>query len=216
MSAQDPSMMGYVYIIAGIALSIMGFVVYLMMRDQQEQRDNGATDVAEPATKEEEKSTPSATHEMGKIVGTPQRALLLHQDSSGKLIIEVDGKVYRNAKALRESSDWPLAENLSSELRNWLAASRQPAVKHPPKRSPPSAKESYAPESPNMVEEINDILVQRSGGLPEAYRGVRLIEGLDGNIKVMVGVEAFLLDEVPYEEVRTLISEAVSDWEKRN
>lgn len=215
MSAQDPSMMGYIYIIAGVALGILGFVVYLMMRDQQELKDNGAKEAAEPAAEEEEKLIPGPMREREIPLNLPPRALLLHQDASGKLIIEVDGKVYRDAQALRASPDWPLAENLCSELRNWLAATRQPVAQPQPKRSQPPAKEKYAPESPNMVEEINDILLKRSQGLPEKYRGVRLIEGLDGSIKVLVGVESFLLDEVPFEEVRMLISQAVSDWEQR-
>jgi hypothetical protein len=44
-------------------------------------------------------------------------------------------------------------------------------------------------------------------------REIKLVEGLIGELEVRVGVEKFPIDEVPYNNVRELIQDAVSQWE---
>ena len=44
-------------------------------------------------------------------------------------------------------------------------------------------------------------------------RKIELVEGLLGALEVRVGAEKFPIDEVPYENVRDLIQNSVSQWE---
>lgn len=66
----------------------------------------------------------------------------------------------------------------------------------------------------NVVAQINDILQENLESTPLKQRGIRLVEQPDHSMVVMVGLEKYdSVDDVPEEEVRTVIRQAVSQWE---
>ncbi len=73
--------------------------------------------------------------------------------------------------------------------------------------------ESYLQRSQSMIEQINEVLRQKLAERESGPRAVRLAEGLGGGIRVYVGVESYSIDEVPDEEVRAIIRQAVKEWE---
>lgn len=73
--------------------------------------------------------------------------------------------------------------------------------------------ESKTP-SLNVVAQINAILQENLEETPLKQRGIRLEEQSDHSMVVMVGLDKYdSVDEVPDEEVRMVIRQAVSQWE---
>jgi hypothetical protein len=68
----------------------------------------------------------------------------------------------------------------------------------------------------NVVAQINAILQENMEGTPLKQRGILLMEQSDHSMVVMVGLDKFNnVDEVPDEQVRMAIRQAVSQWEDR-
>jgi hypothetical protein len=65
-----------------------------------------------------------------------------------------------------------------------------------------------------MIVQINEIIDKKVATLEGEERDIKLVEGAIGALEVRVGVEKFPIDEVPYANVRDLIQDAVSQWEK--
>jgi len=68
----------------------------------------------------------------------------------------------------------------------------------------------------NVVAQINAILQENLDGTPIKQRGILLMEQSDHSMVVMVGLDKYnSVDEVPDEEIRMAIRQAVSQWEDR-
>ena len=138
-------------------------------------------------------------------------ATLLRDEVTGGLVIRVGEREYRSAAEVSVSGDQPRMEYTLAELNRWFggAGAEGPRPKKDEEKAvkPPAGKLS-------MVEQINQILDRNLAEEPGSRRGVRLVEGPAGSIRVYLGVEGYdAIDDVPDPEVRRLIREAVSEWE---
>jgi hypothetical protein len=64
-----------------------------------------------------------------------------------------------------------------------------------------------------MVEQISQILEAKLTAQSASSRGVRLVEGPGGVVRVYIGVQSYGLEEVPDPAIRAAIREAVAEWE---
>jgi len=98
-----------------------------------------------------------------------------------------------------------------AELNRWFGGAGAEELR--PKKDEEKAVKPPAGKL-SMVEQINQILDRNLAEEPGSRRGVRLVDGPAGSIRVYLGVEGFdAIDDVPDPEVRRLIREAVSEWE---
>ena len=149
---------------------------------------------------------PSAT--MPAAVDRP--AVLVDRDhSTNRLMIKVDDRVYHSMEQLQESDDWPEVTDLFSDLLAWM-------IKGESTTSDVKNEYEDQPGKPgSMVQQINSILGEKMTDLDSGRQAVRLMEGVGGSIRVYIGVESYSIDEVPDEEVKALIRQAVAEWEDR-
>lgn len=139
-------------------------------------------------------------------------ASLFRDESSGGLVICIDDREYRSAADLMLSKDRQRMEHTAAELNRWLGmAAAEAAV---PMEMPGKSAAKPAPRPVSMVEQINKILDRKLAGASGGPRGVRLAEGSGGSLRVYVGVDGYnAIDDVPDEEARRMIREAVAEWE---
>ena len=77
-----------------------------------------------------------------------------------------------------------------------------------------SKQVSKAPKS--IVAQIDEILQEKLEGSPLEKRGIRLMELPGKGMVVLVGLDQYEgVDEVPDEEIRTIIRSSAKDWENR-
>ena len=68
----------------------------------------------------------------------------------------------------------------------------------------------------SIAGQIDDVLQEKLAGTPLEKRGIHLVDLPDQSVGVTIGLDKFEgVDNVPDEEVRGLIREAVSEWERR-
>jgi hypothetical protein len=132
---------------------------------------------------------------------------LLRDEVTGQLALQVGQTVYQDPQTLRESSDWTRVEFAARDLARWVEGSA------PLPRRPEERRAEETPKSGSMVEQINRILEAKLTAQSSAGRGVRLIEGPGGSVRVFIGVQSYALDEVPDEAISGAIREAVAEWE---
>jgi len=146
---------------------------------------------------------------------------------TGKLIISVGDRDYTSVSMLEESSDWPIVSNSLNEVAAWFQEA-EPEVQDKasdfsiPDRPIPllnrnkrKKKTEPAPQPRSMIAEINDIIQEKIRISGETHLSVRLIEGLNGEIKALIGVESFPLEDVPDPQIKEFIRECVSEWERK-
>jgi hypothetical protein len=136
-------------------------------------------------------------------------ATILRNPETGQVILQVEGKPFISAQALKDSSVWPEVESALSELIRWLAEASEP------QEIGGGAGPGKAPKPKSMIDEINEILRGMGQEASGKLRGVRLVEGTAGSVRVYVGIENYVLEDVPDPEVRRLIRQAVQEWEAR-
>ena len=148
----------------------------------------------------------------------------------------MDGKRVDNKEALQPEQRQRLF-NLVLDLRPWLEAARAaapvPGVVPPlvqQRTSEPGAvvqpvqtkndkntaagEETAPPILESIIEQIDKVL-QAKLASPFKDRGIRLIEGPGGIVIVKDGLNRYEgVDTVPDPQVKTLIQQAVADWEK--
>lgn len=134
-------------------------------------------------------------------------ATLLRDDVTGQLIVKVGDTEYRNPDDLRASNDWTRVEFAASDLQAWIIkdAPSQPRVELEP--------EPVEPKPTSMIEQINVILQEKIESSDRSHLGVRLLESPSGAARVLIGVQSYDLADVPDEDIRQLIQEAVAIWE---
>lgn len=144
----------------------------------------------------------------------PAQATLQRDLQSGRLVIQVDDSTYRSIEALRESDDWPRVDHLFSDLLAWLY--KVEALDRAREESTQTVEQPPKPAAPmSMVEQINEILSAKLEEQPGTTPAVHLLEGPGGSIRVYIGVNSYAIEEVPDDNVRKLIRQAVTEWESR-
>jgi hypothetical protein len=228
MNLSDSALLGYVSILVGLALGLMGIAVLVNLREEGRQEEGSQEPELplEEAEKEEElrgeeehraerELLPASSdlEEVQAPVGERERITLSRSKLSGRLHIEVEGRRYRSAEEMQSSSDWALAEVIYQEWRGWFSPDPESDTAAD-SEAPTESQRAVEPQTPTMIEAINLVLRRKLEAAEGETRGIHLQEGPGGTVKVYIGVESFPIDEVPYEEVRQIIAEAVEEWEK--
>lgn len=260
MNPENASILGYVLLLVGVALTIIGYVVYLNLRgdkggansedDQDEaqvselesisdepeavseaddeaplQETNTSSSDVDDGDEPEEMEEPD---EEGDVKGAYEissmapkehelipAATLFREGVTGQIIVQVGERQYSDIKELKLSKDWDRIKSLSSDLTNWIeersasegSRTDREATEHE------QTQEAKGSVSDSMIFQINEIINQKVQMMDDEEREIKLVEGDIGSLEVRVGVEKFPIDEVPYENVRELIQEAVTQWE---
>ena len=135
-------------------------------------------------------------------------ATLLREEVTGELVVQVGDREYLNVSDLVSSVDMTRVEYAAADLAKWFS-------KTPHEQPAPELKEEPVVEKPQgMIEQINAILKEKLTDPTGSSAAVRLIEDPGGAIRVLVGVNSYNLDDVPDDEVKALIREAVNAWEE--
>jgi hypothetical protein len=159
-------------------------------------------EVAMPETPAEPSPAPQPEDRLFPVV------TLMRDDITGELALRVGNRTYRTVAELRDSTDLTRVEYAARDLTRWMEGKASPPQ---PKREDRPAE--AAPVGGTMVEQINRILERKLAGRPVADRAVRLVEGPGGSVRVYVGVHGYALDEVPEAAIRSIIRDAVAEWE---
>lgn len=260
MGPENASQMGYLLLLVGIALSIIGYVIYINIRgekgseaseevpvegDSAESKEMSpdwveslqgeggsstepisieamASEIPESAqlTPAEPDTTAQSEDEIKPALVSPSDpelipvASLFREGVSGQLVIKVGEKQYSNLETLKHSKDWPRVRSLATDLANWIEA--KPGSQTPSREgsAPAAPVEPSTADSDSMIAQINEIISRKVQSMHEEDREIRLVEGALGALEVRIGVEKYPIDEVPYTNVRDLIQEAVSHWER--
>jgi hypothetical protein len=134
-------------------------------------------------------------------------ATLMRDEVSGKLLVLVGGREYTTVEELRSSKDYSRVEYAAADLVQWLgtAAVRERASERGVKEEPKKPT--------SMVAQINDILQRKLVETSGTTRGIRLLEGPGGALRVYIGLASYSFEDVPDAEVKHMIREAVAEWE---
>jgi hypothetical protein len=192
----------------------MAFTAAERMTDQNYQMGVGTVSLSnsDQFDARENKITPPST----SVEGAEYQhiATFYREEKTGRLLIRIGDRKFSSPSELFNSPHWPQIERLSSELSAWLRSAQEQRPPRPisPPEPPSAPKTAAAPQS--MIGQINQILERKLAALGGEQRAVRLMEGPRGDVRVLVGVESYAINEVPYEEIRRLIREAVKEWEK--
>jgi len=136
-------------------------------------------------------------------------ARLLRDEVTGSLLIGVGTRLYRTADELRDSADWLRMESAARDLQVWFA-SRPRTMAVEERRSVEAVKRAGS-----MLDQINAILERKLALAPELPQGVRLAPSPEGGVRVLIGLQAYPLDQVPDAKINQLIRESVSEWENQ-
>lgn len=193
-------------LVFGLIFIAIGFSIGLLVSGRRQ-----------PAPGAEKEEKPAALIRRGS-------ALLWRDTLSQRLLVEMDGEVYRHPGEMSSEQRLRLA-HLVGEASAW--APRQPA--QPPPKASAAPPRSGLPESTAVEEketliktaaqqsiaaQIDEILQRKLAGTPLAERGIKIVELPNQGMVVLVGLEKFTdLTQVPEEEVRSVIAQAVAEWE---
>jgi cytoskeletal protein RodZ len=128
---------------------------------------------------------------------------VLRDQDSGSLVLRVGDKEFRTVEQMRDRSQREAIAAALDELVAWFAAAESAA-------SPDMGGETSAS---GMVQAIDAILQRTLESAAVSERGVRLVSDASGGVKVLIGVKSYELEEVPNQQIRDLIREAVAEWE---
>ena len=68
----------------------------------------------------------------------------------------------------------------------------------------------------SLAMQVDEVLQEKLRGTPLEIRGIKLVDGPTHDLLVQVGINKYTgIEEVPDEEVRAVIREAVAEWRKR-
>ncbi len=168
----------------------------------------------------------------------PPSLLRLFLDPDGKPNLELDGALLHPPLTAEQHKRLiahlnlirPWIENKGVPSAGPVASSARPVATPPPAAAvaprvpaptshPPSApKETALPEAAaplSIIAQVDQILQELLKNV-QSPQVVRLLEGPDGGIQVVVGLKLYRsVEEVPDPQVQQLIRQAVKEWEKR-
>ena len=131
---------------------------------------------------------------------------LLRDEEKGNLIVQVGDHEYHSSQDLHDSPDWNRVEHANTDLSVWLSSAQEQAVELKPVKQ--------VEQKPlNMVEQINQFLQRSLAEIEGEKRRIKLYEGPDESVRVLIENNSYAIDEVPDSDVSELIRKAVSEWE---
>ncbi len=158
----------------------------------------------------------------------PDDALHIWRDSQSKqIVLQIGERLYKSSDVM-STTEKKFLGGLIAYLQRWLGITppepeQQPAP--PPKAAEP-AQASVSPfvtepsEIPfsekSIVAQIDDILQEKIFDTPLKDKGIRLMENLDGSMRVLIGMDQYDdVSSIPDETIKAAIRAAVKDWEQR-
>jgi len=162
----------------------------------------------------------------------PGAVRVWHHEASHKMVAELEGKIVTLNEGLTPlqkerltAFSIDLAQLLSVDFEKLELSSKEktPAVPSPISLFTPanlvkgfSRTQLEVPETPtSLAGQINAVLQSRLVNTPFDKRGIRIVEGPDGNVVFQVGMDRYQsMDEIPDEEVRNVIRSAVEKWQE--
>ncbi len=229
-------MLGILLIIVGIAVSLIAVALVLNRRENRmaaelkleseaegdEEPSNGEEVGEQPTPEEDEEDRPSPEGdeedpqlEAGKLEALPDEtprerrlvAEIYREDVTGKLVVRSGDHEYRDGREIENEAERRRLAYAASDLADWFQGEFELGGR-------PAAISTQPASSPDrMLEEINEILQRSLAGTPD--RGVRLVPDAVTGVKVLIGVKSHEIEEVPDEEIKELIRQAVAEWEAR-
>jgi len=179
------------------------------------------------AEDEREESRPAAPQ------ARPGEVRVWHEGALSRLMTEMDGAVFSNAKELSAEQ----RQRLVRLLRDWaswleVAGGPRPQPVEPPRPAPVSAAwqptpaarpvapppslDGKPPAQASIVAQINDILQEMLESGSTKATGIRLAEDASRGVTVWVGLDHYnSIDSVADPEALALIRAAVAEWERR-
>ncbi|MBN1265601.1 MAG: hypothetical protein JXA25_08920 [Anaerolineales bacterium] len=163
----------------------------------------------------------------GSAAAVEQIAAIKRHPGTGRLILSVENREYSSLSELKESSDWHIVSGSLNELVAWiqqeipesLALSTELSLMEQPaplqKSKDRKKKPEVLPQPRSMVEQINDIIQEKIRISGKTHLSVRLIESRYGEVKALIGVESYPLEEIPDPQIKEFIRECVAEWERK-
>ncbi len=206
-----------------LVFALVGFLIGTLVGRWLERRSRPPAPVPAPVQVEIAAPKPSPAN--------GQEILRAGRNEAGEIWLEIDGQQLKDKSALQSAQQGRL-QSLLQELRPWIETgietsieTSQPAQPQPapvarpaPAAKVPPKQKKEAPAAPVMktiVEQINDVLQAKLANTIFKDRGIQLVDGSGGSVMVEEGLNSYEgIEAVPNEEIRSLIRQAVSDWEK--
>lgn len=228
----DQLVIGILLIIVGIAIGLIAVAVVLNRREDQlaaelDPETEDTVDDAAPESDEQDPVTeldegepdseidegePSEEADVGEEQAPPaplERQLIAEiyrEEVTGKLIVRAGDQEYLDGKQIENEADRRRLAYAASDLSDWFQGEFEYGG-----RSAAASSPQQAESSDQMLEEINEILQRSLASTPD--RGVRLFPDGVGGVKVMIGVKSYEVEDVPDDEIKDLIRQAVAEWE---
>ena len=227
----DQLMLGILLIIVGIAIGLIAVAVVLNRREDRIAAEMGLetndADDEEPVDSEEaepvdeDEPTPEADDdepsEEDKIEETEEMesptprerqlvAEIYREEVTGKLIVRAGDQEYLDGKQIESEVERRRLAYAASDLSDWFQGEFEFSG-----RSTTTSSTQQSASSDQMLEEINANLQRSLAGTPD--RGVRLIPDTVTGVKVLIGVKSYEIEDVPDDEIKDLIRQAVAEWE---
>jgi hypothetical protein len=191
----------------------------------------------QPAPEEKEEKEPAPVQKSPAVDGDIE-ILRAWQNRSGKTWLEMDGQRLENKEAMQAEQKKKLL-GLVLDLRPWLDAppasasapipapkpqiqeTPRPVISRPSIFSPRPPKEQKPKEEKpkvnlkSIVEQVDEVLQQKLTGTIFEEQDIHLLEGPAGAVIVQIKNDKFEgIDAVPNPEIKELIRQAVTEWEK--
>lgn len=218
-------LIGVVLIVVGLAFGLIAAAVVVNRRIDADERSEVEQDEAKAEQPEALAASGDATAadadptdrpvpansslvapptQAGDAPAEPADSLLgeLHRDlRTGAIFFRRSDREYRSADDIQDRDERRRLAGAVSDWAAWFRESDRTAA-------------SSAPSSPSSMVQAIDAILQRSlQGADVSTRGVRLIQDASGGVKVLIGVKSYEVEDVPDEEIRRLIRQAVAEWE---
>ncbi|MGD8759019.1 MAG: hypothetical protein PVJ07_02065 [Anaerolineales bacterium] len=212
MIFQDPLLTLAIILAGVIALGMLAYVIVYYVRDRRRSQEPVAAQQERPSASKSKKPPEAALDEAnGPTGGEELAATLLYNEETGALAVCVNDREYHSAASLKRSKDWKDVEGAITNLLSWFSKAEDQEILQSPVPQPVSAETKAEPQS--MVDQINLVLEQQAADRKGELADVRLGEGPDGDVQVLIGLESYPMDQVPDAKVRRLIRQAVEAWE---
>ncbi len=225
----DQLVIGILLIIVGIAIGLIAVAVVLNRRedriaaeadletedtkDEASEEDDPVSEVDEDEPDSEiDEGEPAEEADDAEQQAPPaplQRQLIAEiyrEEVTGKLIVRAGDQEYLDGKQIGSVAERRRLAYAASDLSDWFQGEFEFGG-----RSAAASSPQQAESSDQMLEEINEILQRSLASTPE--RGVRLLPDGVGGVKVMIGVKSYEIEDVPDDEIKELIRQAVTEWE---
>lgn len=215
-------------LLPALIFTAVGFVIGAVAAYFFLDRGKGRTE-EEPEEKVEEKPAPKPAAEE-PYTGLPLERFnplvrLYREKSTGKLVTEIDRKIYLSRDTVPVEQLRMLRE-AAETWNNWLGVEKEAAAPQPvqpPPVSVPLPDSSVLaasilpvdkPRATSIVGQIDEILQDMLVNSPFANRTIRLTQEANFGVVVWVDHERFNgIDAVPDAEIQTIIRAAVKKWE---